>query len=195
MLSNFEKQIIKIVKRKTRNGNIDNISRTNQYELFYFCYKEIKWSLLASLVSRNAGWNMCDLQGDRLANTMSNTYRQTLFTMYERANWLIFNDAYPQLLLYHYSTKYGQPMFHLLRYFHVSEFMIKEWQRFWENRDETRLLYALIINEQNLIQAPVIDNPVYHISIIKSLPFQLQEWLHFNVIFFQRYPVKYTVQR
>ncbi|MCU9593661.1 DUF2515 domain-containing protein [Caldibacillus thermolactis] len=179
-----EHDIIQIVKRKTNLGNIDNISRTKHYEIFYFDYKEIKWSLLASLVSRNAGWNMCDLEGDRLVKLMSVEYRRTLFSMYERANWLIFNDAYPQLLIYHYSTKYNKPLFHLLRYFRISEFMIDEWQTFWKDRDETRLLYALIINEQNLIQKPIIANTVYHKRIFNSLPYRLQEKLHFNVILF-----------
>ena len=36
-------------KLKTRRGNIDNIARTQHYETFYFCYKEIKWALLGEL--------------------------------------------------------------------------------------------------------------------------------------------------
>lgn len=40
----------------------DNISRTVFYDQFYLKHKEIVWGYLASFVSRNAGWNMTDLE-------------------------------------------------------------------------------------------------------------------------------------
>ncbi|GAA3327359.1 hypothetical protein GCM10020331_066980 [Ectobacillus funiculus] len=43
--------------------NRDNISRTHAYKEYYLRNCEIRWSFLASMVSRNAGWNMTDLEG------------------------------------------------------------------------------------------------------------------------------------
>lgn len=123
-MNHDERQLIQHILQTTRKGNIDNISRTNCYESFYFRYQEIKWAFLAGLVSRNAGWNMCDLEGKSYSSLLTKQYRSYLFLTYERANWLIFQDAYPQLLLYHYSTKIGRPLFHLLPYFHVSARMV-----------------------------------------------------------------------
>ena len=72
-----------------------------------------------------------------------------------------FLDAFPQLLLYEESKKRRAPLFHLLQYFNVSIFMEKEWLLFWERRDMNRLMTALIINEQNKIQKPVIENTYF----------------------------------
>ena len=130
MLTETEKRIIKLIQKQTVLRNLDNISRTIAYETFYFQYKEIKWALLAAFVSRNAGWNMCDLEGEWFRSLLSDEYRASLFLTYERANWYIFQDAYPQLLLYHYSTILKRPLFHLLSYFFVSDFMIREWNGF-----------------------------------------------------------------
>lgn len=66
------------------------------------------------MVSRNAGWNMCELEGKWFPQALEPETRKQLFLTYERANWLIFQDAYPQLLLYDYSTKLNTPMFHSL---------------------------------------------------------------------------------
>ncbi|WAA13728.1 DUF2515 family protein [Fervidibacillus halotolerans] len=177
-----EQMLIKQIALKTRNGNVDNISRTNFYETFYFQHPEIKWALLAAFVSRNAGWNMCDLNGDVYSKILSSSYAELLFLTYERANWLIFQDAFPQLLVYHYSTIYRRPMFHLLKKFQVSSFMYHEWMRFWITRNEDRLLKALIINEQNVIQKPVIDHPLFRKKIFQSLPFKGQDFLHYSIV-------------
>ena len=39
--------------------------------------------------------------------------------------------------------------------------MEKEWIYFWEKKDINRLMTALIINEQNKIQKPVIENAYF----------------------------------
>lgn len=181
-LSLDEKAIIKQITDHTMINNKDNISRTNSYFSFFRRYPQIRWSFLASVVSRNAGWNMCDLESKLFKKVLSPKIRWQLFLTYEKANWLIFQDAFPQLLLYDYSTKYMQPMFHLLRYFHVSQFMEKEWYYFWEKGDEERLLTSLIINEQNLIQRPVIEHPVYKKKVFTSLRFMFQQLFHFNMV-------------
>ncbi len=179
-----EKLLIEQIKRKTEKGNADNISRTVLYNEFYMKHKEVIWAYLASFVSRNAGWNMTDLEGEIFSKLIPKPYREILFLTYERANWLIFSDAYPQLLLYEASKKVGEPLFHLLKCFHVSKFMEKEWIKFWNEKDVERLCTALIINEQNVIQKPVIQDPYYHDKVFGSLPFVIEDLLHFSTVIF-----------
>ncbi|WP_062356481.1 DUF2515 family protein [Bacillus kwashiorkori] len=182
LLNRSIEKLIQHIQYRTKIGNIDNISRTNYYEKYYFLHPEIKWAFLATVVSRNAGWNICDLKGNWIPQLINRKECDQLFHTYERANWLIFQDAFPQLLLYHYSTKWQRPLFHLLRYFQVSSFMEHEWQYFWEQRDHYRLLYALIINEQNVIQQPVIENHYYKKHVFSSLAFKIQDLFHFSVV-------------
>lgn len=179
-----EKELIPIIELQTKENNVDNISRTEAYYHFFCKHPEIKWSFLAHMVSRNAGWNMCDLEGRWFRKVINDKKRNILFNTYERANWLIFQDAYPQLLLYQYSTKIGAPMFHLLKFFHVSKYMEQEWQAFWDSRDKSRLLIALIINEQNVIQSPVIKHPRYKKKVFQSLLFSFQDWFHYSCVLF-----------
>ena len=176
--------IILAINNQTAFYNRDNLSRTNAYLNYYLQHQDIQWAFLASMVSRNAGWNMCDLEGELFPDLLSANFRSRLFLTYERANWLIFQDAYPQLLLYHYSTKIGEPLFHLLRNFHVSSFMEKEWMLYWHHQDLQRLMTSLIINEQNVIQRPVIEYGVYREKVFGSLLFSLQDWFHFSVVLF-----------
>jgi hypothetical protein len=75
-------------------------------------------------------------------------------------------------------------MFHLLRYFNISAFIQKEWVRYWKDNDKKRLTTALIINEQNVIQTPVIEHPVYRSKVFNSFLFYLQDWLHFSCVLF-----------
>ncbi len=183
-LAAVEKNLLPYIEMQEFKHNLDNISRTEAYLQFYQRYPEIKWAFLAHMVSRNAGWNMCDLEGKWLTQLLNKEKRNLLYHTYERANWLIFHDAYPQLLLYHYSTKMHTPMFHLLKFFHVSQFMVGEWERFWKDRDEERLLVALIINEQNVIQKPVILDPLYKKKVFHTFLFSVHEWLHNSYVLF-----------
>ncbi|PLR77275.1 DUF2515 domain-containing protein [Bacillus sp. V3-13] len=172
------------ISTETILRNKDNVSRTNAYFEFFKNHPDIKWAFLASMVSRNAGWNMCDLEGPMLPHIIPKQLRKRLFLAYERANWLIFHDAFPQLLLYHYSTKINSPMFHLLAFFRVSAFMEQEWRTFWRERDQTRLLIAMIINEQNVIQQPVLLSPLYQNKVFHSLLFSFQDSFHFSSVLF-----------
>lgn len=104
-LNSSEQALLTAIKKTTDKLNIDNISRTQAYATFYHRYPEVKWAFLASMVSRNAGWNMCDLQGKNMKKALSKQTRDLLFLTYERANWLIFKDVFPQLLLYAVSRK------------------------------------------------------------------------------------------
>ncbi|MFJ7725588.1 DUF2515 domain-containing protein [Neobacillus sp. NPDC097160] len=179
-----EQTIIRQILSETNKKNIDNISRTDAYFTFFKKNPEIIWSFLASMVSRNGGWNMCDLEGSIFPHLLDAKIRKQLFLTYERANWLIFHDVFPQLLLYQYSTKINRPMFHLLPYFNVSVFIQKEWKRYWKENDRKRLTTALIINEQNVIQTPVIEHPVYNKKVFHSMFFSFQDWLHFSCVLF-----------
>ncbi|RUQ29343.1 DUF2515 domain-containing protein [Peribacillus cavernae] len=186
-LTKFEQGLINKINALMEKSNQDNISRTKAYEYFFSIHPEIKWAFLAGMVSRNAGWNMCDLEGELFPKVVSRSFRHVLFITYERANWLIFHDAFPQLLLYHYSTKYKASLFHLSCHFRISEFSEKEWKRFWHFRDEERLLYSLIINEQNVIEEPVIRHQFYNPFVFHSLLFNFQDWLHFSTVLFPMY--------
>ncbi len=179
-----EMNIINEIKKHTEKSNVDNISRTQAYAAFFERNKEIKWSFLASMVSRNAGWNMTDLEGIWFPKSLSKNYRHTLFLTYERANWLIFSDAYPQLLLYEFSKKNNQPYFHLLKVFLSSTFIETEWELFLKLRDENRLMTAQIINEQNLIQKPVMEHPFYKEKVFKSFIYMFQDFFHFSSVLF-----------
>jgi len=179
-----ERTIIRQIAAETNKKNVDNISRTEAYFSFFKKNPDIIWSFLASMVSRNGGWNMCDLQGSIFPQLLSDMTRKQLFLTYERANWLIFHDIFPQLLVYQYSTKLNQQMFHLLPHFHVSTFIQKEWVRYWKENDKDRLTTSLIINEQNVIQTPIIDHPVYKKKVFQSKIFSFQDWLHFSCVLF-----------
>ncbi|WIW28973.1 DUF2515 domain-containing protein [Bacillus inaquosorum] len=178
------RKLLSRIERQTKAKNADNISRTNAYKAFYDRHPEIKWSLLASFVSRNAGWSMTDLKGSLFQLGLRERQQRWFFLAYERANWLIFSDAYPQLLLYHWSKKIGKPLFHHLHVFGVSQFMTEEWARFWHERNTERLMYALIINEQNTIQTPIIQNPSFKKNVFDTIPFYLSDWFHFNTVIF-----------
>lgn len=179
-----EQKIIRSIIDETERKNIDNVSRTTSYANYYERNKEIRWSFLASMVSRNAGWNMTDLEGAWFPKALDRTTRNTLFMTYEQANWLIFSDAYPQLLLYEISKKQNKPLFSLLRAFSVSQFMEKHWNEYWLCRNGEKLITAQIINEQNVIQEPVINHPFYRNKVFKSFIFKFQDWLHFSSVLF-----------
>lgn len=179
-----EMEIIQTIKKETVQKNVDNISRTDSYFYFYQKHTEIKWAFLASMVSRNAGWNMTDLEGQWFPKVLPPKKRGILFHTYERANWLIFHDIYPQLMIYKQSKVVQKPLFHLLKAFHVSTYMEIEWMRFWKYHDKRRLMTSLIVNEQHVIQKPVIEHPFYKKKVFTSLTFQIQDWLHFSGVLF-----------
>lgn len=180
-LSGTEKRLLHSIKVRTAKANRDNISRTKAYEQFFREHPEIQWSFLAGMVSRNAGWNMCDLEGVWFSRMLGRKYRRHLFLTYEEANWRIFQDAYPQLLLYHYSTRYRRPLFHLGRFFFITQFMTNAWNAFWISGNRENLVTALIINEQNIIEKPVIKKQSF---VFHSLLFFLQDWMHFSTVVF-----------
>ncbi|KUP06539.1 hypothetical protein Q75_08430 [Bacillus coahuilensis p1.1.43] len=183
-ISSLEEEMIPQIEYLTMKWNLDNISRTKAYQLFFSAFPEVHWSFLASMVSRNAGWNMTDLEGSVFSKLLSSKHRQELFSTYERANWHIFHDAFPQLLLYEYSTKLQCEKFHLLKKFNVSSYMEDEWNYFYKHKNKERLVNSLIINEQNVIQHPLIQHPYYKKNIFGSFLFLFQDWFHFSTVIF-----------
>lgn len=183
-MSNNQKDytLFHYILKEVKKHNIDNISRTNAYLHYYVHHPEIKWALLASIVSRNAGWNMTDLYLSPFQHLFGEKELYRLFMTYERANWLIFSDAYPQLLIYRQSKLANKPLFHLLKKFRVSLFMIKEWYHFWKFQDKDRLVRSLIINEQNVIQTPVIEHPYFQYHIFHKMPYLMQNLFSMNAV-------------
>ncbi|MCM3713544.1 DUF2515 domain-containing protein [Alkalihalobacillus oceani] len=180
----MKKHVIHTIKKRAARGNLDNISRTVLYEQFYMKHPEIKWALLAGLVSRNAGWNMTDLWSKWFHVLISTEERNLLFSTYERANWTIFADAYPQLLWYERAKKKRRPDYSLLAALGASQFMQNEWRRFWEKRDEQRLCTALIINEQFVIEEPVLRKPPYQNRVFATALYAAEEHAHFSYVLF-----------
>jgi hypothetical protein len=136
------------------------------------------------MVSRNGGWNMTDLKGEFLTRILSVKERMGFFQFLERANWLIFQDAYPQLILYEESIKRNKPLFYLLPYLNISSFMETIWEHTWKELDTFILTTALIVNEQSYLETRVIQNPVYQNEVLNTIEYKLQDLLSFNHILF-----------
>ncbi|QPC46663.1 DUF2515 family protein [Mangrovibacillus cuniculi] len=168
----------------TQQYNVDNISRTEAYGQFYSLCKDIKWAFLASMVSRNAGWNITDLYNPAFSSWLTVDNRESLCKTYERANWLIFRDAFPQLLLYYYWTVTKRLKLHLLPLFYVSSFMVRQWELYINNSNSDLLTYSLITNEQNVIEDTVVQHPFYKKKVFGTVMYTLQEWNHFTFVLF-----------
>ena len=180
-----EQDLLTKIRNKTASLNRNNVTRTQAYLDFYLKHPEVHWSFLAHMVSRNGGWNMTDLKASHISTLLSYEKATILFRFLEKANHLIFQDAYPQLLLYEESKKTGRPLFHLLSELLVSPFMNPIWSLFWKNRSKKELLtVSLIINEQNFIEANLLQNPYFQQKVLSSLTYQLQEKLGYTLVVF-----------
>ncbi|MEH7223435.1 DUF2515 domain-containing protein [Bacillus sp. JJ1566] len=182
-----EQQLIQQIKRMTRSLNLNNVTRTKAYLDFYLAHPEIHWAFLGHMVSRNGGWNMTDLKGGQLSRLLTKKEAQVYFSFLERGNWLIFQDAFPQFLLYKASKLYQQNLFYLLPHFHVSVFMESVWNDFWVRQDTYTLTVAQIINEQSYLEDRVISNSQYKKEVFDTLEFKLQDLLALNHILFPLY--------
>nr|WP_236838905.1 DUF2515 family protein [Caldalkalibacillus salinus] len=191
-LTDDEQRVVSEIEDLTEKYNRNNVTRTKAYLSFYRRHPEIHWALLAHMVSRNGGWNMTDLKGDMLPHLLSKDELKHFFHLLERCNWLIFQDAYPQLLLYERSKQSKKPLFHLLPYFHVSTFMKLMWSWFWlrynqlgvTQRSSKGITYALIMNEQHHIEDRVVQHPSYEHQVFEHWPFIIQQIMHFNQVLF-----------
>ncbi|MET3548885.1 hypothetical protein ABID47_005517 [Paenibacillus favisporus] len=186
--SQEEQDILHTIRTRTREANRSNITRTKAYYDCYREYPELHWSFLAHMVSRNAGWNMSDLKGGLMSDLMEPSAREDLYRMLERCNALIFQDAYPQLLLYSHSRRLGRSLFHLLPSFGVSAFMSPFWDRFWIERDSALLAVGLIINEQNYIEGRVVQNGYYQSRVLRKKAFSMHSKFQMNQVVFPMLP-------
>ncbi|MBD0383448.1 DUF2515 domain-containing protein [Paenibacillus sedimenti] len=183
-LSAEEKQIVKRLKEATHRENRNNVIRTKAYWTAYREHPELHWALLAHMVSRNGGWTMTDLRGELLPHLLSDEQAENMFAFLERANGLIFHDAYPQLLLYRESKERKRNLFHLLPHFGVSAWMEPVWNDFWTHQDSAALTISLIINEQNYIEKRIVQNNWYQQSVLSTPLFKTQGWLQLNQVGF-----------
>ena len=185
-LSDEDRGLCQLIRQRTEAANRNNVTRTAAYLDIYKRCPELHWALLAHMVSRNGGWNMTDLCGDLIGRTMEAGERERFFHFLERANYLIFGDAYPQLLLYEASREAGRPLFHLLPCFGVTRFMDLIWARFWEANDSELLTLALVVNEQNYIEERVVRHPHYA-PVVESFEFTAQTLLNLTQVVFPFY--------
>ncbi|MNX16241.1 hypothetical protein D3C86_461040 [compost metagenome] len=183
-LTREDKDIILEIEESVSRSNVSNLTRTEAYLRCYQAYPELHWSFLAHMVSRNAGWNMSDLRGGQMYPLLSETSKESTYRFLERCNALIFQDAYPQLLLYMKSREIGSSLFYLLPHFHVSRFMQPFWERFWLERGSALLAVGLIINEQNYIEKRVVRHPYFQNRVTDKANFHLHSWAGLNQIVF-----------
>lgn len=186
-LTKEDQFIINNIKIQTEQLNKNNVTRTRAYYQFYIRYPEIHWALLGHMVSRNGGWNMTDLKGDLYTKLLSEKDQITFFSFLERGNWLIFQDVYPQFLLYEQSVKKAKKLFHLLPHLNVSTFMETMWNDFWKTGNKKTLAIATIINEQNYLEKRVIQNAHFQKTVLNSIGFKLFDFFQFNHILFPFY--------
>ncbi|TLS35051.1 DUF2515 family protein [Pseudalkalibacillus caeni] len=186
-LSSEESKLLNQIRIQTNIKNENNITRTKAYFDIYSFHPEIHWSFLGHMVSRNGGWNMTDLKGEFFSKLLNKQEQIDFFGFLERGNWLIFQDVYPQFLLYKESLKRNRNLFYLLSFLNVSEFMEAVWNNFWKYRDSYVLAIALIINEQSYLEKRVIQNEIFHKNVFEKIEFKLQDILSLNHILFPFY--------
>ncbi|MEW9700680.1 DUF2515 family protein [Paenibacillus sp. SI8] len=183
-LSFEESHILQEITKKTQHRNRNNVTRTQAYWAAYQANPTIHWALLAHLVSRNGGWCMTDLRGDLFPQLLNEEQSIHIFAFLERANALIFHDAYPQLLLYEESRKRKRSLFHLLPHLGVSAWMQPVWHDFWSHPESAVLTISLIVNEQNYIEQRVVHNKHFQQTVLDKPLFKTQAWLQLNQVFF-----------
>ncbi len=179
-LSENDKRWIHLIKEQTRQLNQNNVTRTKAYFQFYIEHPEIHWAFLGHMVSRNVGWNMTDLKGELLTKLLPESDQKDFYSFLERGSWLIFQDVFPQFLIYDLSVRRSRELFHLLPYFHTSTFMETMWRYFWNSRDQSALAIAMVINEQSYLEKRLIHNPHYKKIVTGTVSFKMYDFLNLN---------------
>ncbi|PLT31214.1 DUF2515 family protein [Peribacillus deserti] len=183
VLLSSDKGLVKKIRDKTAEDNLNNLTRTKAYLDYYRRNPEIHWAFLAHMVSRNGGYHMTDLRGSAMDHLFTESEKETYFIFLERANSAIFADAYPQLLLYEEAKRKPLSLRSLLPIFHVSRFMYSIWDLFLKEGNSKMLTIALIINEQRMIEDRIIKR-FGHAELLSRLDFQLQEFFGFTTVIF-----------
>ncbi|RDU37177.1 DUF2515 domain-containing protein [Neobacillus piezotolerans] len=183
-LSENDKQCIHLIREQTRQLNQNNVTRTQAYFQFYLQHPEIHWALLGHMVSRNVGWNMTDLKGELLTKLLPEKDQKAIFFFLERGSWLIFQDVFPQFLVYDLSLRRGRDMFHLLPFLHTSTFMETMWRYFWRSGDSYTLAIGTVINEQSYLEKRLIQNTHFQNTVTGTVSFKMYDFLRLNNILF-----------
>lgn len=183
-LSFEEQKLLEYIRHETHSLNLNNLTRTNAYLQFFLRQPDVHWAFLGHMVSRNGGWNMTDLKGEFLNRLLSKKEQRAFFSFLERGNWLIFQDVYPQFMIYEESIRKQKNLFYLLPFLHVSTFMETIWNYYWKEHDSNLLTVALIINEQSYLEKRVIRNHDFQKNVMNLLEFKLQDYLSLNHILF-----------
>lgn len=192
-LQSNNKELVQRIRKETKRNNKNNVTRTAAYLTFYNKHPEITWSFLAHMVSRNAGYFMSDLKGEFLPHILEETFIEKLYEMLEKGNSMIFEDAYPQLLLYEESKKTGISLFYLCHHFNISPFIEGVWEVHFRREDQSFLLpVAQIINEQSHIEKMLVHTEEYS-KLLHSMTYRFQEWLKLSQILFPTSPLKYSL--
>jgi hypothetical protein len=183
-LSAKDAELVERIREETAKANRNNVTRAKAYWNIYHRRPELHWAFLAHMVTRNSGWNMTDLKGEWFSRLLSDDEAHHLFLFLERANALIFHDAFPQLRLYESSLERGRSCFHLLPAFGVSAFMRPVWEQFWRSRNPALLTVGLIINEQHYIDKKVARNKTFQHTVFDTPFFRAQSLLQLNTVLF-----------
>lgn len=134
--------------------NRDNVARTESYlELYRYTVDHppaLPWVLMAHLVSRNAGYWMTSLARRIERRPEQAPALENLFLLLERANFLIFHDAWFHCVTYLRDGPEGLPPGR------VTAYVREAWTRFAKEPDERRLVVDLVVNEQNFIEHRVV---------------------------------------
>jgi hypothetical protein len=151
--------------------NADNVSRTASYLELYAWTRdnppELPWLLMAHLVSRNGGYLMTDTAVflDRKEGLFRESAMVELFLFLERANFLIFYDAWYHVL-HHLLLRREQ-----MNAGRVTRYMRERWAEY--ERDgaagvsaelERRLVHELVVNEQNFIEHRVVHHAGFAVA-------------------------------
>lgn len=177
-----DRRLLDSILQETTVQNRNNLTRTAAYLDYYLRNPEVHWALLAHVVSRNGGYGMTDLQGEWFRRMAKTEHSQKFFAMLERINFLIFRDAFPQLLLYAKSKEQQKDLSALLPELGVSRFMMAIWNQFHQTQDSAKLSEALIVNEQSFIEERAVQHPKYQQTVLTTAQYRMESLLDLNHI-------------
>jgi hypothetical protein len=162
--------------------NADNVSRTESYLELYALTRahppDLPWLLMAHMVSRHAGYLMSDIAAslDGRGKGPLRALSHDLFLFLERANFLIFHDAW-----YHVASHLAGRKGALLPG-RTTRFIRDAWRRYEEavtgpevpRALERALVMDLVYNEQQYIEHRVVHAPRFREARVMIA---LTEWM------------------
>jgi hypothetical protein len=183
--------------------NDTNPDRTDYYYRYWKANPEIPWSLLASLVSRNAGYQMSDLARNvaklpfaplvlpaamgEPAVTLGIRILQSLWAFLEVGNFLIFRDVVPPLEAWRHAKQHPEhadKIFDLLEHpdFDADKWVLDRWKELFAKRDSLsaadiqRHTFALVTNEQNQIEDRLVKGAASYLGSISGITNRITTW-------------------